>query len=501
MKAERGGIYRSRLRKPLEKEAALYLSSLKEDAEIFEEDVLGTEAHVVMLFEQGIISRKDAGKILEALESLKAEWREGRVKLEPEKFEDVHELVEAYILSRIGVEVGGKTHTGRSRNDQVALDIRLRLRRSLLEIWRSLLSLAYSLAGRADQEKETLMVLYTHTQHAQVGFLSHYLLAYLDHLLRDLERIEACYGRVNRCPLGASALAGSTLPLNRPRTAELLGFEGLAENSLDAVSSRDFMLEAAASCAILMVHLSRMAEDLVLWSSSEFGYVEFPDELASPSSIMPQKRNPCLLELARAKAGRVCGLLSALLLSLKGVPTGYSRDLQETKPVLWEILGLTLSTVRVMDRVVEGLKFNRNRMVEVAFQSYAPAVDLAEALVKHAGLSLREAHRLVGETIRLAVKKGVRLNEAQDLLEEASTRILGVKVSLPRRIYERFTSPQRIPAERLTLGSPNPKETRRMLKDRKAMLREARLKLESRIKALQKAEGKLRREISKLKPR
>ena len=498
MKAERGGIYRSRLGKPLEKEAALYLSSLREDAEIFEEDIFGTEAHVVMLCEQGIIGRKDAGRILEALESLKTEWREGKVKLELEKFEDVHELVEAYILSRIGVKVGGKTHTGRSRNDQVALDVRLRLRKGLLEIWGALLDLADRLIGRAGEEKETLMVLYTHTQHAQVGFLSHYLLAYVDHLLRDLERIEACYRRVNRCPLGASALAGSTLPLNRPRTAELLGFEELAENSLDAVSSRDFMVEAAASCAILMVHLSRMAEDLVLWSSSEFGYVELPDELASPSSIMPQKKNPCLLELVRAKAGRVCGLLSALLASLKGVPTGYSRDLQEAKPVLWEILSLTLSTLRVMAKVVEGLKFNRNRMGEVASQSYATAVDLAEALVKHAGLSLREAHRLVGETIRLALKKGVRLEEAQTLLEKASMKVLGVKVSLPRRIYERFTSPQRIPAERLTLGSPNPKETRRMLKNRKTMLREARLKLKGKIKGLEKAEGMLKKEILRI---
>jgi argininosuccinate lyase len=498
LKTERGGIYRSRLKKPMEKEAALYISSLKEDAEIFEEDLLGTEAHIVMLCEQEIIGRGDAGKILKALEDLKTEWREGRIKLEPEKFEDVHEFIEAYIMGRVGVEVGGKTHTGRSRNDQVALDIRLRLRKRLLELWDAVLGLAERLIGRAWEERETFMVLYTHTQHAQIGLLSHYLLAYADHLLRDLERIEACYGRVNRCPLGASALAGSTLPLNRPRTAELLGFEGLVENSLDAVSGRDFMVEASTACVILMVHLSRIAEDLVLWSSSEFGYVELPDELASPSSVMPHKKNPCLLELARARAGRVCGLLSSLLTGLKGVPTGYSRDLQEAKPVLWEILNLTLSTVKVLARAVEGLKFDRKRMGEVASQSYAPAVDLAEALIKHAGLSLREAHRLVGETVRLALRKGVRLEEAQSLLEKASMKVLGVKVSLPKRIYEGFTKPYRLPAERLTLGSPNPKETRRMLKARKATLREARRKLKGKVKGLEKAEGRLRREISRL---
>ena len=498
MKAEEGGIYRSRLRRPMEAEAASYLSSLTEDVEIFEEDVRGTEAHVVMLCEQGIIGRGDAGKILQALESLRKEWREGKIRLDPERFEDIHELVEAYIIAQTSVEVGGKTHTGRSRNDQVALDIRLRLRRRLLELWEAVLRLAERLVERAGEEENTLLLLYTHTQQAQVSLLSHLLLAYADHLLRDLERLEACYRRVNRCPLGASAIAGSTLPLNRLRTAELLGFEGLVENSADAVSGRDFLLEAAASCSILMVHLSRMAEDLVLWSSSEFGYVELPDELASPSSVMPQKKNPCLLELGRAKAGRVLGLLSALLSLLKGVPTGYSRDLQEAKPPLWETLNQTISTVRIFEKIFEGLKFNRERMAEAALQSYAPAVDLAEALVKHAGLPLRQAHRLVGETVRLALERRVSLREAYSLLEEASMKLLGFKPAFPRRLYERYTDPRRLPAERLTQGSPNPREVKRMLRERRETLKRWRFKLRKLLRNLERAEAMLGREVSKL---
>lgn len=491
------GIYRSGLRKPLTERAARYLSSLPEDAEIFEEDVLGTKAHVVMLFEQGLLKREEAGAILKTLDMLLEEWRQGKIKLE-NGFEDVHEFVEAYLLKKLGVQVGGKTHTGRSRNDQVALDIRLKLRRRLLEIWEALLTLAEKLLERAFQEKETILILYTHTQQAQIGVLAHYLLAQVDHLLRDLERLEACYGRVNRCPLGACALAGSTLPLNRKRTAELLGFEGLVENSLDAVSSRDFMVEAACVCSILMAHLSRMAEDLILWSTSEFGFVELPDELASPSSIMPQKRNPCLLELARAKAGRVSGLLQSLQSMLKGLPSGYNRDLQETKTPLWELLNLTLSTLQVMAETVSLVRFNRDRMLKAALLSYVPALDLAEALIKHAGLPLRQAHRLVGETVRLAVERGVRLGEAQSLLEDVSEKMLKKRVSLPNTLYERYTNPERLPAEKRTLGSPNPKEVRRMLRERRAALRKARVRLESRVRALERAEEKLRRAVLKV---
>ncbi|RLI29871.1 MAG: argininosuccinate lyase [Candidatus Hecatellales archaeon] len=494
-----GGIYRSRLGKPMEREAAQYLSSLLEDVEIFEEDIDGTEAHVIMLQEQGIITRSDAGKILRTLEELREEWRQGKIKLDPEKFEDVHELIEAYVVGRLGLQIGGKMHTGRSRNDQVALDIRLRLRRRILNLWGEVLRLAEALRLKASEEKKTLMVLYTHTQHAQIGFLSHYLISYAEHLLRDAERLEACYRHVNLSPLGASAIGGSTLPLDRLKVAELLGFEGLVENSIDAVSSRDFLLEAACQAAILMVHLSRMAEDLVLWSSSEFGYVELPDEFASPSSIMPQKKNPCVLELVRSRAGRVCGLLAGLLASIKSVPTGYSRDLQDVKPPLWEIFNLTESTVKIFSSLVEGLKFNRERLGENALKSYASALDLAEALIKEAGLSLREAHRVVGEMVRLCLAKGLTLQEAGlPLLEKASEKTLGRKVSLSLKTFREAVNPASSPMRRATLGSPSPRETLRMLKRLRDEIRSSERMLRLKLRNLEKAERKLRNKVYKL---
>ena len=303
-----GGLYRSRLGKRMDEEALRYLSSLGEDREILLEDIEGTEAHVIMLCKQEIIQVNEARQILKVLEELKEKALRGELELKGD-FEDVHEFIESQIIKRLGVEVGGKVHTGRSRNDQVALDIRLRVRRYLVEIWKEALDLAETILSRAEEEKETIMLHYTHLQPAQVGYLSHYLLAYLDHLLRDIERLEECYHRVNKSPLGACAIAGSTLPLDRRLVAELLGFEGIIENSLDAVSSRDFALEALSISAIMMTNLSRIAEDLITWCSREFGYAELPDELASPSSVMPHKKNPCILELLRAKTARIIGCL------------------------------------------------------------------------------------------------------------------------------------------------------------------------------------------------
>jgi len=493
-----GGVYRSRLSKPLDEDAFHYLSSLSEDAEIFLEDILGTEAHVVMLYEQGLLSRLEVSKILSAIERLRSLWIDGKLSLEGE-YEDVHEFIEAFILKEAGIEVGGKVHTGRSRNDQVALDMRLRVRGYLLEIWRLLLDLAETLLSRAEEEQGTIMVLYTHLQHAQIGYLSHYFLAHLDQLLRDLERLKSCYRRVNRSPLGASAIGGSILPLNRLRVAELLGFEGIIENSVDAVSSRDFVLEAASVSAILMAHLSRIAEDLVVWSSTEFGYVELPDELASPSSIMPQKKNPCILELLRARAGKVFGLLTSLLSIVKGVPTGYNRDLQESKPSLWEILKTTRDSLKILGKVFKGMTVKRERLLEAASKSYAPAVDLAELLIKHSGLSLREAHRVVGELVRRFTEEGRSLRSLDpETLRNISQQVLGRAISLPENTLNILKDVSRIPLERATRGSPNPKEIKRMIEERRRVLDEAEAELKSEVKKIREREEKLKEIISKL---
>jgi len=493
------GIYRSRLGRPLDWEAARFLSSLKDDSEIFLEDVLGSEAHAIMLYEQGIIGRGDLEKILRALEEIKGEWLEGRIDFRAQEFEDVHEFVETRLIGMVGLEVGGKLHTGRSRNDQVALDIRLRTRRYLLEIWSELLNLMEAILTKAEEEKDTPLMLYTHLQHAQIGNLSHYLLALFDHLSRDLERLEECYRRVNKSPLGASAIGGSSLPLNRSRVAELLGFDGVVENSVDAVSSRDFALESLSISSILATFLSRVSEDFIIWSSSEFGYLELPDQLASPSSIMPHKKNPCILELVRAKAGRICGLLTASLMELKGTPTGYNRDLQDQKQLIFEVLKETLAILRIFSKVVRGVRFRAERMREVISESYAPAVDLAENLVKCLGISVREAHMIVGEVIKILVERGMGMKDLDlDMIREVSRKVLGREVDVPEKVLEVIKEPSRTVGMRRTLGSPNPSEISRMIKDRWKTLDERKKVFQEVHRKVHESEERLQRLVKSL---
>ena len=273
------GVYRSRLGERVDKSASRFMSSIEDDERILLDDVIGTMAHDIMLHEQKIISKQDLKAILTSLEELRTLWIQDKIKLDPE-FEDVHEFVEDYVIKKIGQEVGGKLHTGRSRNDQVALDLRMYIRRELNEISRQILDLINILLEKASDTSDTVMVGYTHLQHGQITSFGHYLLSYTDTLFRDLERIRECYTRLNS-PLGACALAGSSFPLDRMKTAKLLGFNDIVENSIDAVSSRDFAIETVSCLATVMMNLSRVSEDLIIWSSTEFGYVEVSDEYAS----------------------------------------------------------------------------------------------------------------------------------------------------------------------------------------------------------------------------
>ncbi|MGC8961477.1 MAG: argininosuccinate lyase, partial [Candidatus Bathyarchaeia archaeon] len=323
-------IYRSRLSLPYIGKASSFVSSLREDEWIILEDIKGTEAHDIMLYERGVLSREELRAILRALERIKSEFLDGSLKIQGD-YEDIHEYIENLVISRIGMDIGGKLHAGRSRNDQVALDLRLKARMELVDVCHLLLDVLESLLKKATSELNVMIPLYTHTQEAQVGLFSHYLLAYFDIFSRDLERLIGSYARVNLNPLGASAIGGTRIPVNRHRTSELLGFNGLIENSLDAVSSRDFALEILSILAILSDNLARISGDLILWSSSEFNFLSIPDSYASTSSVMPHKKNPCTLELIRARSSRIYGGLIQLLSTLKGIPSGYNRDLQETK--------------------------------------------------------------------------------------------------------------------------------------------------------------------------
>jgi len=491
------GVYRARLAGKFDEKTARFVSSLREDERIFEEDIDGTEAHNIMLHEQGIISKDDLKKILSALEKLRSQKRRGKLEMGPE-FEDVHEFLEAHVIREVGVEVGGKLHTGRSRNDQVAVDIRMRVRSELNEVSEKVLDLVEALLKVAEKNTESPMVLYTHTQHAQIGVFSHYLLAYTEGLLRDLQRLQHCYDRVNLSPLGAGPIGGSSLNINRSRTASLLGFDGVLENSIDAVSSRDFALETASALAILMSGLSRIAEDLIAWSSAEFGYLELADEYASTSSIMPQKKNPCTLELIRGKTGQVYGALTSLLTTMKGLPTGYNRDLQETKGPLWTSLDAVKASLEVLAGVISTLRVDKERMREAASEGYVVAVDLAERLVEETGLSFREAHKLVGNLVKESVASGVKPPEWKpEMLEELAERVLGKGLKVSAKVVREAVDPQSCLLRRRTVGSPAPLEVKRMLKDCWRSLQDQRGKLASRVRALEKSRGMLRETVKK----
>jgi argininosuccinate lyase len=492
-----GSLYRSRLTGKFDEETSSFVSSLKEDERIFEEDVDGTEAHDIMLFEQGLITEEELRRILFALEKLRSEWKRGEVELGPEA-EDIHEFVEAYVIEEIGVETGGKLHTGRSRNDQVALDIRMRLRIELNETLEMVLSLVETLLKAAEDHVDTLMLLYTHTQPAQIGVFSHYLLAYADMLLRDFQRLQDCYGKVNLNPLGAGPIGGSSLNLNRKRTTSLLGFEGILENSIDAVSSKDFALEAASALAILMSTLSRVAEDFVLWSSAEFKYLEVADEYASVSSVMPQKKNPCTLELIRGKTGKVYGALTNLLTAVKGLPTGYSRDLQETKTPLWESLETVKTSLRILAGVVSTVKVNKGVMREAASESYAFAVDLAERLVEAESLSFREAHKLVGNLVKEMLASGVKpRNLKPEMLETLAERVLEKSVSVSGEVVESVVEVESCLSRRKTLGSPARGEVKRMIKARRRLMTAQRKRLASQVGRLEESRKNLTETVKK----
>jgi argininosuccinate lyase len=477
---EMSGLFRSRLARDFDDRTARFHTSVAEDLRMFEDDIDGTEAHDIMLHERGIIPRGALRQILSALEEVRSSWRTGEVEIGAE-YEDVHEYIESKVIEMVGIEVGGMIHTGRSRNDQVAVDIRLRVRGELLAIAGQLLDLVDALLTRAGENTETLMMLFTHGQHAQVGTFAHYLVSYADALLRDSQRIMECYSRVNLNPLGAGPIGGTSIPIDRQRTRELLGFDGLVENSIDATGGRDWAVEVAAVCSILLGNLSRAAADLLEWSTVEFGYVELADEYASSSSIMPQKKNPSTLELVRGKAAEVYGCLSELASMVKGVNSGYHQDLQQTKIPLWRCLETTRTSLEVMTGIVSTLGVNKVRMRERMRGSFVVAVELAETLVMEAGLSFRESYKLVASLVREFSEKGADISDLTSAgLEEKAVEVLGKGVRINEAALKQSTDPESCLERRRSLGSPRPENVKEALKDRRRHLEERRRNLEER---------------------
>lgn len=378
-----------------------FTCSLHYDSRLYRCDIEGSIAHATMLADQGIISRKEAAAIVRGLKSILSDIENGVFAFDPAD-EDIHMAIEKELIKRVG-SAGGKLHTARSRNDQIALDVRLFLRAEIDEIVRLQVGLQKQLIKLAKSEIFTIMPGYTHMQKAQPVLLSHYFLAFAEMFSRDEQRLGDCKKRLNVLPLGAAALAGTGLPIDRNRTAQLLNFPEVSKNSMDTVADRDYIAEFIFASSLTMVHLSRFCEDLVLWSSDEFGFAEISDAYTTGSSIMPQKKNPDIAELIRGKAARVYGDLFAILTLLKGLPMTYNRDLQEDKEPLFDAVDTVKDCLAIFTEMLAHTKFNAARMYQAASGGFSTATDVAEYLVEK-GVPFRQAHEIVGNIVAYLVK-------------------------------------------------------------------------------------------------
>ena len=452
-------MYRSRLGKNLDEITLNYVSSISDDSDIAFYDIIGSEAHVIMLYENKILTKDEAKKILTALEELKG----GNISQPDFEPEDIHELIESLVIKKTGIKNGGKMHTGRSRNDQVALDIRMKIRDDVNILLQCLIETVSTLVKTAQENTKTIMPLYTHLQQAQVGVFSHYLLSYADSLLRDFDRFMSLYTRVNQNPLGAGPVGGTSLPINRDSTTKLLGFSSLIENSIDATSTRDFVAEYVASSAIMMTNLSRLAEDFIIWSSSEFSFIELSDDFTSPSSVMPQKKNPDILELTRGKTSQVIGYLTSILTTTKGLSSGYSRDLQQIKSSIWSTSKISITALIIIKSMLSELTVNQENMKKATEDGFLVALDLAENLVLEK-IPFRTAHQIVGNLVQLSYNSKKLLYDLE-LEEIESLEIKEIKSGKLFELIQKTTISSSL-KQRKSKGSSGTSEQIRMIGQR-----------------------------------
>ncbi len=439
---------RSRFHKATDKLVSEYTTAISLDTRLYPYDIAGSIAHAKMLAKQGIISLEEAEIITQGLESIREEMEQGRFQFKAE-LEDIHMNIEAILLEKVG-EVGGKLHTARSRNDQIALDLRLFTKEVVAKTLTSLKSLQRALVGLAEANKDVVIPGYTHLQPAQPVLLAHHLLAYFEMLRRDSERFGECLRRADVMPLGSGALAGVTYDVDREFLAQELGFSQISQNSIDAVSDRDFVLEYEAAASLCMMHLSRLAEEIILWSSEEFNFIELDEAYATGSSIMPQKKNPDVAELARGKTGRVYGHLMSLLATMKALPLAYNRDLQEDKEGLFDVVDTLLATLEVFTGLIATLRVKSENTEQAVKRGYILATDLADYLVRK-GTAFRTAHDIVAKLVSRAIAKGksfreLSLSEYQEFspLFENDVYAITVESSLAARDVIGGTAPKQV---------------------------------------------------------
>lgn len=426
-----------------------FTQSVSYDQRLYHYDIMGSIAHVSMLAKVGVLSREESDQIIEGLESIEADIVQGSFEWEI-ALEDVHMNIETALVTRIG-DVGKKLHTGRSRNDQIATDIRLYLRDEVTEIQFLLVKLMSTLLDLAEREAETIMPGFTHMQTAQPVTFGHHMLAWFEMLYRDSQRLADCHGRINVMPLGSAALAGTSYPIDRQYTAELLNFPAVTNNSLDAVSDRDFAIEFSSCAALIMMHLSRFSEELVIWMSQQFGFIDLGDAWCTGSSIMPQKKNPDIPELVRGKTARVYGHLMGLLTLMKSQPLAYNRDNQEDKESLFDVVDTVKGCLHAYTGLVPEIVVNKDRMRSAAMQGFTTATDLADYLVRK-NIAFRDAHTVVGQSVQYAIKVEKDLSELtldelkqfSEVIEDDVFDFLSLEGSVAARAHQGGTAPEQV---------------------------------------------------------
>ena len=401
-------LWGGRFSKNTDSEVNDFNSSIRFDARMYAQDIRGSIAHATMLGKSGVISEDDSKLIVKTLGEILTDIEEGKVEF-TEDAEDIHMNIETILISRIG-DTGKRLHTGRSRNDQVALDIRMYIKDEIVAIKDMLISLENTLIGIAENNLDTIMPGYTHLQKAQPITLAHHAMAYFEMFKRDISRLEDCYKRTNVMPLGSGALAGTTYPLDRQLVCDLLGFDSVTLNSLDGVSDRDFVIELASALSICIMHLSRYCEELILWNTNEFQFIEMDDSCSTGSSIMPQKKNPDVAELIRGKTGRVFGDLMSILTVMKGIPLAYNKDMQEDKEGIFDAIDTLKLCIPVFNKMISTMKINTENMRSGASGGFTNATDAADYLVKK-GMPFRQEHEVIGKMVLYAIQNGKSLEE------------------------------------------------------------------------------------------
>jgi len=462
-----------------------FTSSIKSDGKLLKAVIKINEAHVAMMVEQKIIDWLNGARLLQTLSEI-----ESKMKLKA-SLEDVHVAVEEEVNKKVGPEIGGNLHVAKSRNDQVSAAIRMELRESLLDLMISVIKLQEALTKLAEKHVRTVVPGYTHLQPAQPVTFAHYLLSYVDMLERDLHRLEEAYQRVNLCPMGAGALATSSFSINRDRVAELLGFSDVLENSIDAVGSRDFILETMAVLTVIAVDVSRLVEDLILWSSSDFGIIELPDSFSSTSSIMPQKKNPDILEVIRAKMSHVLGNFLTSATTMKALPSSYNMDFQEITPRLWESIENVTSSLDMLSKLVTNLNVFKDSFSKPLL-GFSTSTELANMLVRKYKVPFRTAHKIVGSLIRTLTDYKLPFSDVTpELLQKVVQDSSGLSLNISIEDIQESTDPLKFVESHKARGGPSPTEVKRMLRVRKQWTALSRSNLSKKKLQLDEAHNKL----------